>query len=44
MASREAALSMTKALGELVNKVTQAIKTLDGGGWEIVSHEILMVS
>jgi len=44
MTSREAALSMTKALGELVNKVTQAIGTLDGGGWEIVSHEITAIS
>jgi hypothetical protein len=44
MTSKEVALSVTEGLGRLVHKVTQAIKTLEGGGWEIVSHEITVIS
>lgn len=44
MSSKDVALSMIGGLGGLVNKVSNAIKTLDGGGWEIVSHEITVIS
>jgi len=44
LAPEDVALSFTKALGGLVHKVTQAIKTLDGGGWQIMSHEITAIS
>lgn len=44
MKSKDVAVSMISGLGGLVNKVSDAIKTLDGGGWEIVSHEITVIS
>jgi len=44
MTSKDVAVSMISGLGGLINKVSDAIKTLDGGGWEIVSHEITVIS
>ena len=42
--TEEVASSIMNGIGKFVDKVSNAIKTLDGGKWEIISHEITVIS
>ena len=39
----EVAKAMTMASGKLVKRISQGVNTLDGGGWEVVSHALLRI-
>ncbi len=41
--SKELNLGLTKALGNIVQKMSKDIENANGGTWEIVSHELTKI-
>jgi hypothetical protein len=40
-AKEEIGVSLTNALGQVVQKTSKGLPSLQGGGWEIVSHNLM---
>ena len=43
MTTDEVAREMTMASGKLVKSISQGLKTLQGGRWEVISHSLLRI-
>ena len=41
--SKELNLGLTKALGNIVQKMSKDIENANGGTWEIISHELTKI-
>lgn len=43
MSTEELTVGLTTALAPMVGQIGETLDSLDGGGWEIVSHELTKI-